>query len=58
MPSLTAEGWARFSRAVAREKLAGTQSVSELSEEVREVIAERTFIQNIFDYMGPRVRKA
>jgi hypothetical protein len=54
-PELTGEGWLSLARAHAREK-AGHTPTAEDAAMRREILSKRTFIQNVFAHLGPRLR--
>jgi hypothetical protein len=56
LPSLTAEGWASLVRAQQRRELVGAPSAEEVAER-RAVLSKRTFVQNVFAHLGPRIRQ-
>jgi hypothetical protein len=62
MPQLTGEGWDQLVRAVEREKAAESAppDVRKATEEeaaTREILSQRTFIQDAFAHLGPQVRR-
>lgn len=64
LPSLTGQGYASLIRALEREKAAkdtppdpNRPPAEEEAAAVRETLSQRTFIQNAFAHLGPRVRR-
>jgi hypothetical protein len=60
LPSLTDDGWAMLLRAQARERAPldpRKPSPAEDAAQAREILSKRTFIQNTFADVAPRVRR-
>ena len=57
LPSLTGEGWASLARAHERKKFVGRAPSAEEEAQRREILSKRTFIQNMFAELGPRIRQ-
>jgi hypothetical protein len=57
LPQLTGEGWAMLIRAQEREKLVGTARLKEEAAQKREILRKRSFVQNLFAELGPRIRR-
>jgi hypothetical protein len=61
LQQLTAEGWATLMRALEREKTAeidppDPRKLAEDAAALPEVLSKRTWVQNVFARIGPRVR--
>ena len=58
-PSFTGKGFASLARAIKREKTAppDPRKAEEDAAATREILSKRTFIQNMFAGLGPRVQR-